>query len=202
MRHKNFLIISAMLIVAVLFSLRHSFAQQEPISKEPIGTKLAKSIHIQAQAMGESTQLGQTFGVDLIIEEFSTPEEQKALIEAFNAKKNEGLVNALSKMKSKGRMAITGTLGYDVSYIRQFDLPDGSVKIRLVTDRPIRFGEAWSDSRSMDYSLSGVELIMGPDEKKNSGTLAPLCQLKLDKENQLQLELYQNPWKLVDVRRR
>ena len=152
--------------------------------------------------MGESTQLGQTFGINLIIEEFSTPEEQTALIEAFTTKKNEGLVNALSKMKSKGRMAITGTLGYDVSYIRQFPLPDGGVKIRLVTDRPIRFGEAWSDSRSMDYSLSAVEVIISADEKKNSGTLAPLCQLKMDKENQLQLEFYQNPWKLVDVRRR
>jgi hypothetical protein len=54
----------------------------------------------------------------------------------------------------------------------------------------------------MDYSLSGVEVILYPDDKKNSGTLAPLCQLKMDKENQLQLELYQNPWKLVDVRRR
>lgn len=203
MRHKNFLIMTAMLTVAVLLSLNHrGLAQQEPISKEPIGTKLPKAIHIQAQAMGESTQMGQSFGVNLIIEEFSTPEEQKALVEAFTAKKNEGLVNALTKMKSKGRMAITGTLGYDVSYIRQFDLPDGSVKIRLVTDRPIRFGEVWSDSRSMDYSLSGVEVILHPDEKKNSGTLAPLCQLKMDKENQLQLELYQNPWKLIEVRRR
>ena len=203
MRRNYFLIIAAMLTVALLFSVnRRGFAQHEPISKEPIGTKLPKAIHIQAQAMGLSTQLGQSFGVDLIIEEFSTPEEQKALVEAFNAKKNEGLTNALSKMKSKGRMAITGTLGYDVSYIRQFDLPDGSVKIRIVTDRPIRFGEAWSDSRSMDYSLSGVELILHPDDKKNTGTLAPLCQLKMDKENQLQLEFYQNPWKLVDIRRR
>jgi hypothetical protein len=203
MQVKKFLIITAVFTVAMLFSLdRHGLAQQEQISTEPIGTKLPKAIHIQAQAMGESTQLGQTFGINLIIEEFSTPEEQKALIEAFTTKKNEGLVNALSKMKSKGRMAITGTLGYDVSYIRQFPLPDGGVKIRLVTDRPIRFGEAWSDSRSMDYSLSGVEVIISADEKKNSGTLAPLCQLKMDKENQLQLEFYQNPWKLVDVRRR
>jgi hypothetical protein len=203
MQRKYFPIIAAMFMVVLVFSLnRHGFAQQEPISKEPIGTKLPKAIEIQAQAMGQSTQLGQSFAVTLIIEEFSTPEEQKALVEAFNAKKNEGLTNALTKMKSKGRMAITGTLGYDVSYIRQFDMPDGSVKIRLVTDRPIRFGEAWSDSRSMDYSLSGVELILSPDEKKNTGTLVPLCQLKLDKENQLQLELYQNPWKLVDVRRR
>jgi hypothetical protein len=165
-------------------------------------TKLAKSIHIQAQAMGQSTQLGQSYGVNLIIEEFSTTDDQKALIDAFKEKSNEGLVNALTKMSSKGRMAIIGTLGYDVNYIKKFDLPDGSTKIRMVTDRPIRFGEAWSDSRSMDYSLSGVEIILSPDKKKNSGTLLPACKFKIDKENQLQIELLQNEWKLVDVQER
>ncbi len=166
------------------------------------GTKLPKSIFIQAQAMGQSTQLGQMHSVNIIIEEFSTQEDQKVLLDAFNEKQNEGLVNALSKMKSKGRIAITGTLGYDVNYIRQFKLPDGSTKIRMVTDRPITFGEAWSMSRSMDYNLSGAEIIISADKKKNSGMLAPACQFKIDKENHLQLELLQNEWKLVDVKQR
>jgi hypothetical protein len=82
--------------------------------------KLPKSIYIQAQAMGESTQMGQTFGITLIIEEFSPPSDQQALMEAFTTKGNEGLVNALDKMHSKGRMSITGTLGYEVTYIRQW----------------------------------------------------------------------------------
>jgi len=164
--------------------------------------KLAKSIEIQAQAMGQSTQLGQTFNVTLIIEEFSTPADQQALLAAFNEKKNEGLVNALNKMHTKGRMSITGTLGYDVAYIRQWKEPDGSTKYRLVTNRPITFGEAWSDSRSMDYSLSGVEIVMWPDKKKNTGTLMPAVQLKMNKENKLELETFQNPWKLVDIMQR
>ena len=164
--------------------------------------KLPKSITIQAQAMGQSTQLGRTFSVTLIIEEFSTPADQQALLAAFNEKKNEGLVNALNKMHTKGRMSITGTLGYDVAYIRQWKQPDGSIKYRLVTNRPITFGEAWSDSRSMDYSLSGVEVIMYPDKKKNTGTLLPAVQLKMNKENQLELETFQNPWKLVNIMKR
>jgi hypothetical protein len=182
------------LLSATLLTSRHGSAQD--------GTKLAKSIYIQAQAMGQSTQLGQSYGVTLIIEEFSTTEDQKVLLDAFNQKSNEGLVNALSKMKSKGRISITGTLGYDVNYIKKFDMPDGSTKIRLVTDRPIRFGEAWSDSRSMDYNLSGAEIILSPDKKKNSGMLAPACKFKIDKENALQLELLQNEWKLVNVQQR
>lgn len=184
---------TGMIIVALLIG---------PASSAQDATKLAKSIHIQAQAMGQSTQLGRSFGVNLIIEEFSTADDQKALLEAFSQKKNEGLVNALHKMKSKGRIAITGTLGYDVNYIRKFDMPDGSTKIRLVTDRPIRFGELWSDSRSMDYSLSGAEITLSPDKKSNSGMLAPACKFKINKENHLELELLQNPWKLVNVSER
>lgn len=164
--------------------------------------KLSKTIFIQGTAMGQNQQMGRMFSVNVYIEELSTPEDQKALLEAFQAKGNEGLVNALSKMKSKGRIAITGTLGYDVNYIRRFEQPDGTTVIRLVTDRPIRFGEAWTDSRSSDYNLSGMEIILSPDKKKNSGTLLPACQFKIDKENHLEIEAFQNPWKLTNIMRR
>jgi len=186
-------LINATLAIAGLMVLLSSTAAAQ---------KLPKSIYIQGQAMGQSTQMGQTFNLTVIIEEYSSADDQKALLTAFNEKKNEGLVNALSKMKSKGRISITGTLGYDVSYIRKFPQPDGSTKIRLVTNRPITFGEAWSDSRSMDYNLSGLEIILTANNKKNSGMLAPACQFKMNKENQIELELLQNEWKLVDVRTR
>jgi hypothetical protein len=186
-------LINATLAIAGLMVLLSSTAAAQ---------KLPKSLYIQGQAMGQSTQMGQTFNVTVIIEEYSTPDDQKALLDAFNEKKNEGLINALSKMKTKGRLSITGTLGYDVSYIRSFPQPDGSTKIRLVTNRPITFGEAWSDSRSMDYNLSGMEIILNPNNKKNSGMLAPACQFKMNKENQIELELLQNEWKMVDVRTR
>ena len=163
------------------------------------GTKLPKSITIQAQAMGTSTQMGQTFNVTAIINELSPPEDQKILLEAFQTKKNEGLVNALSKMPSKGRLAITGTLGGDLAYVRRFDQPDGSVMIRMVTNRLLRFGEVWADTRSSDYQLSGMEITFSKDKKKNSGTLIPAAELKVNKEGHLEVEAFQNPWKLVDV---
>jgi hypothetical protein len=161
--------------------------------------KLEKPLYIQATAMGQGTQMGQSYNVTLIVNELSPPDDQKVLVDAFNAKKNEGLVNALTKMGSKGRMMITGTVGYDVNYIRAFPQSDGSTKYRLVTDRPIAFGEAWTDSRSMDYSLSGIEVVINSDKKKNSGVMYPASELKIDKEGQLQLDLRMNPWKLVNV---
>ncbi len=164
--------------------------------------KLPKPIYIQAQAMGTSTQLGRNFSVTAIIDEYSPPEDQKILLDAFAEKGNEGLVNALSRMKSKGRLAITGTLGGDLAYIRQFPMPDGGTRIRMVTNRLLRFGEVWADSRSSDYDLSGMEVILSKDEKKNSGTLFPAAKLKLNKERQMELELYQNPWNLVNIQLR
>lgn len=178
------------LICLVLLSNSKTFAE---------GSKLPKPIFIQGTARGQAQHQGRMFSFNLLINELSTPEDQKSLLEAFNAKGNEGLVNALSKMTSKGRMAITGTLGYDVNYIRRFKLPDGTTKIRLVTDRPITFGEAWSDSRSRDYNLSGMEIILAPNKKNSSGTLLPACQFKIDKENHLEIEAYQNPWSLMNI---
>jgi hypothetical protein len=153
----------------------------------------------QAQAMGQGTQLGQTFNVTVRIEEYSTPEERQVLVDAFQTAGSQGLFNALNKMKPKGRMAITGTLGYDISFARKLPTADG-VKIRVLTNRPITFGEAWTDSRSIDYNLSAVELDLSEATGKSTGILLPACQFTVNKKtNELEVENYQNPWKLLDI---
>ena len=162
-------------------------------------SKLSLPLRIQAQAMGTSTQLGRSYNITALINEYSPPEDQGILLQAFDAKGNEGLVNALSKMSSKGRLAITGTLGGDLAYIRRFDQPDGSIRIRMVTNRLLRFGEVWADTRSTDYNLTGMEVILTKDKSKSSGTLFPAAELKVNKKGQMEIELYQNPWKLVNI---
>jgi hypothetical protein len=157
----------------------------------------------QSQAMGQGTQLGRTFNVTVIIEEYSSPEERQVLIEAFEKAGSQGLFNALNKMHAKGHIAITGTLGYDVIFARKIPNPDGSIKIRILTNRPITFGEAWTDSRSMDYNLSALELDIDKEMRKSSGILLPACQFKIDnKTHELIIENYRNPWKLVDIQDR
>ncbi len=164
------------------------------------GAIAQKSEQISAVAMGTSTQLGRMVSVDVRISELSTPEDQKVLLGVFAESGNEGLTNALEKMKSKGRIAVTGTLGYDVNYIREFKMPDGSRKIRFVTDRAIRFGEAWGQTRSLDYTLAMGEIIIAKDKKNSSGTLMPVAKLKLNKEGEIEIETYQNPWKLTNIK--
>ena len=154
---------------------------------------------IEAIAQGQGTQLRPRQNITIIIYEFSTDEDQKALKEAFDAAGQKGLFNAVSKMKSHGRIAISGTLGYDINYIKEFQIPEGR-KIRMVTDRLIRFGEAWEDTRSSDYDLSAFEIILGPDKDSSSGTLLPRIKLHLDKAtNEVKIKAYENPFKLVNI---
>ena len=161
--------------------------------------KLPKTITIQAQAMGTSTQMGRSYNITARIQEYSPPSDQAILLEAFGAKGNEGLVNALEKMPSKGRLAITGTLGGDLAYIRRFERPDGSVTIRMITNRLLRFGEVWADTRTTDYALSALEITISKDHKKKTGQLLPAAKLKTDKQGRLEIETYQNPWNLVNI---
>jgi len=154
---------------------------------------------IDAQAFGTGTQLGQNIGVTLNIYEFSTPADRTMLVQAYEKGQNQGLTTALSKMKAVGHIEITGTLGYDCSYIAMTPLPTGR-KIVFVTNRQIRMGEAWTDSQTMSFSLTaGVLEINDQDKSKSTGTPYPAAQLVLDKEGKLQLDLNQNPWRLVDL---
>jgi hypothetical protein len=154
---------------------------------------------IEAQAFGTGTQMGQNIGVTLNIYEFSTPADRVTLVQAFEKGQNQGLVNALQKMKSVGHIEVTGTLGYDCAYIKMTQTPTGR-KIVFVTNRLLRFGEAYFDTQSQSFNLTaGVFEINDQDKSKSTGMLYPAAQLILDKEGQLQLDLNQNPWRLVDV---
>jgi hypothetical protein len=154
---------------------------------------------IEASAYGTGTQLGAVVGVTLEIYDYSTPEDRQILIEAFTKGQNQGLVNALTKMKAVGHCSITGTLGYDVSYIRMVTTPTGR-KISFVTNRQIRFGEAFFDTQSQSFNLTAGEFELNDtDKNKSTGALYPAAQLIMDQQGQLQFDLRQNPWKLVDI---
>ncbi|MBB5338431.1 hypothetical protein [Tunturiibacter gelidoferens] len=154
---------------------------------------------LEAQAFGTGTQMGQNIGITLNIYEFSTPADRVNLVQAFEKGQNQGLVNALSKMKAVGHIEITGTLGYDCAYIKMTPTPTGR-KIVFVTNRQIRFGEAFFDTQSQSFNLTaGVFELNAQDKSKSTGMLYPQAQLILDKEGQLQLDLSQNPWRLSDV---
>jgi len=158
-----------------------------------------KSETIDATAMGTSTQLGSNFSITLNIYDYSTQADKQILVQAFQQGKDQGLVNALSKMKAAGHIEVTGALGYDCSYIQMIPTTTGR-KIRFVTNRPLRFGEVYWDTRSTAYNLTAGEFdINDTDKSKSTGILYPAAELTIDKQGELQMNLIGNPWNLVDV---
>jgi hypothetical protein len=154
---------------------------------------------IDATAFGTSTQLGRNFGVKIIIYEFSGPEDRDILIQAFQQGQNDGLVNALEKMRSVGRITIPGTVGFDLSFIREILTPNGRT-IRFVTNRKIAFGESYWDTLSKSFNLTAGEINLNDQDKsKSGGVLFPAAQLIVNKEGELQFELNQNAWRLTNV---
>ncbi len=174
---------------------------------------------IDATAMGTSTQMGSQFGITLNIYDYSTPADKQILVQAFEKGQNQGLVNALSKMKAAGHIEVTGTLGYDCSYIRMIPTPTGRKirfvndcsyirmiptptgrKIRFVTNRLLRFGEVYWDTRSTAYNLTAGEFDLNDtDKSKSTGVLYPAAEFVIDKHGDLQMNLIGNPWNLVDI---
>jgi hypothetical protein len=157
---------------------------------------------IQATARGQLRASGKMFSVTINIESYSTPEDQKVLVDAFNTGGHDLLVKTLSKMAPKGRVAITGTIGYQIAYIRSFPTENGR-RIRLVTDRPIKFKEAYNNGRSTDYDLSAIEINLNADPKKSDGSLIVAGKFKVDKDQQAVFESFgYGPWRLVNIMER
>ena len=132
-----------------------------------------------------------------MIEQFSTTEDRKSLIDAFKRSGQDGLVNVLEDMKPKGRIRFSsGGVGNDIKYIMELPADKGHRRVRLVTDRTLAFAELYQSTRSRDYSVGAIELDLTPDGK-GSGTVLPACKLTVDKKTQqVEIETYQNPWKL------
>jgi hypothetical protein len=183
--------ISCLLLVAMLtIGTSRSSSQGRP-----------KAETITAVVTGTGTQSGQITTMMLQIYEFSTDEDRQILVDAFQKGQNQGLFNALTKMKAIGRISLTNTLGMDISYIKMGTTPTGR-KIRFVTNRTIAYGEAYADNSNAPgtFNLTGGELDLNDtDRKQNKGVLYPAAKLVIDKEGQLQVQLNQNAWDLADI---
>lgn len=189
LRHtKSCLVIASLLVVSAAAA----------ISDEP------KPETIQAQVFGTTTMAGRSFGITIIIEDYSTPAEQKTLIDAFTKGGHEKLVDALSRMKSKGRIRLSsGGVGYQIAYIRSIPTENGRT-IRLITDRPINIAEAMFSSRSADYDISLIEIHLSNDKSKSTGNLVAGGRFRVDKKNQrIEFESYHaTPWRLAGIMER
>ena len=124
---------------------------------------------------------------------------RQRLIDTFLAKKQDGLLSALQKEKSKGRLSLPNwqgpdpqnyRLGWDIRYAAHDPLPDGGERIVIATDRQMSMWEVRERPRSYDYPFTLIEIRM-PKEGKGEGRAFGATQINFDKKkNQIVLEQY------------
>lgn len=153
-----------------------------------------------ATAIGQSGPAnGKSFGVTIYVQELTSDGEIQELVSTLKHKGQDGLVSAMEDIKDKGRFAPTGTVGTGMRVVRIHPTKDGGQHIVLATNRPISFPELYNGTRSTQYKIGIVVLDVDKDGK-GTGKFAPLCKVKFNKNNELEIENYgQKPFRLVNV---
>jgi hypothetical protein len=153
-----------------------------------------------ATAFGQAgTAAGKSFGLTIFVTDLTDNATAQALAATLKDKGQDALVDALNKTKDKGRIAPTGSVGTGIRFVRIRPTKDGGQHIVMATDRPISFGELYNGTRSTQYKVGIVVLDVDKDGK-GTGSFAPLCKVKFNKNNQLEIENFgQKPFRLANV---
>ena len=153
-----------------------------------------------ATAIGDAgTLAGKTFGVTVYVTGWTTDQQVTDYISTLKEKGPDGLVSAMEKTSDVGRVAPTGFVGSGFRFARYRPTANGGLHIVMVTNRPIGIGEAYRGGRSVDYQF-GIIVLDVDKNGKGTGKLAPVCKIKFNKKNELEIENYgQKPFRLANV---
>ena len=194
MRLKNLLVT---VIVCVLSGCALSNAYAQNDDSKPL-TNLPRQF--SATAFGDAgVMAGKSFGLDLYITAWTTDQQVKDYVGVLKEKGSDGLVSAMEKTDDVGRLSPTGFVGSSFRFARYNATPNGGLHIVMVTNRPMSFGELYRSGRSTDYQF-GIVVLDVDKNGKGTGKLAPICKIKFNTLNQLEIENYgQKPFRLENV---
>jgi len=154
------------------------------------------------RARAFNLNIGKASFLDIVIYEWTSPEERQALIQTFVENGNEALYDALDDVGQKAYLKLPQTLGYDMNYAWETEV-DGKRRIVLATDRPMGFLELSRGFRSRDYNVTLVILEIDPETGEGEGTAVGGAELAIDKETgQLKVEFRgTQPTRLTNVKK-
>jgi hypothetical protein len=191
---KTLRVISILLLLSgcLLSNARAQEGDTKPLSDLP--KQFAATAFGQAGAAA-----GKSFGLTIYITGWTPNEQISENIGILKAKGQDGLVSAMEKTDDVGRVSPTGSVGTGLRFTHFRKTANGGLHIVVATNRPITFGELYNMTRSTDYPFS--ILVLDVDSTgKGSGKFAPLCKVKFNKQNQLEIENYGiKPFRLSNI---
>jgi hypothetical protein len=177
-------------------ALSNGAAQAAPETQPNVPAQYA------AVAIGQSGAVaGKTFGLNIYVNGVTSNGEAEELAAVLKNKGQDGLVSALEKLNDKGRVAPNGSVGTGMRIVRIRPTRDGGQHIVLATNRPIPFPELYRSTRSTNYKI-GIVVLNVDKDGKGTGSFAPVCKVKFNKQDELEIENYgQKPFRLANVYR-
>lgn len=197
MKKRLILAVAAAAVLGSLpaFAQAPPFAEATPTKKEPL----------RFEAFAVNMQGGMATRVEIVIERWSTEDERAAAIRLVQSttdrpESQRKLVDALENVKERvGFIRGANTLGYDLKYAHENQLPDGSRQIVIATDKPVSFLAAARGSRTMDYLVTLIEMRFPAGADKGEGKLLGQSAIST-KDGKLTIELYgQEPTRLTTI---
>ena len=199
MRKTHFSFLGAVALAAALAPPLHAqkapSSEATPTEKEPL----------RFSAFAVQMQGGMAGVVDIAIERWSTDAERQLLVGMVQTTTDkpsdqEKLLKALQDIKPRvGFIRTPNSMGWDLKYAYENQLPDGSRQIVIATDKPVSFLAAASQARTMDYAFSLIEMRFPKDSDKGEGKLLGQSSIAV-KNGKLEIELYgQQPTRLTTI---
>jgi hypothetical protein len=176
-----------------------------PQEVKPKREKFSALAYLPSGAGRAMVGAGATANVDLYVNSYTDDAEAKALAGVLVQGGPDALHKALEKTKSKGKITLSGRVGfYDLKLIRSRRTENGR-RIYAVGDRPIRFLEAYVSNRSRDYEFGILQLDLKQNsdgKEEGAGALIYAAKIKLLDGNTIDVENYGiEPVRLMAVRR-
>ena len=177
-------------------------AQEEP---KPKKEKFGALAYLPSGAGPAMVGAGARANVDLYVNSYTSDAEAKTMAALLVEAGPDALLKALEKAKSKGKITLSGRVGfYDLKLIRSHKTPEGR-RIYAVGDRPVGFLEAYAGNRSLDYPFGILQLELKTNEKgkeEGVGALIYSATIKVLDGKSIDVESYGiAPIRLMGVRK-
>jgi len=147
---------------------------------------------------------GGTFQITMNVDEWTSVEERMRLLAVFKEGGDQALMKELRQMKAGFIVPppFVRWPSWEVDVAASIPQPDGGRIVRLFTERPIAFGEAYYATRSRDYEFGIIELRLDANGEGEGATI-PAAKLAMDEQGNLTIETLPHttgPQKLLGVR--
>jgi hypothetical protein len=169
------------LAVAIAASAQAVNKQAPEPGNKPIETFTGFAVNVQT---------GQSGVVEIVINRWSTDQERAMLEKVLKASGSQAAVEAMQELPQVGYIRGNNTMGDALFYARSTDLPDGTRRVVVATNRPLSAGAMLSPGASNQWDATVIEMHF-PKGKKGEGKIVVAAKASIDpKTGQLRLNDY------------